>query len=91
LTVFLRRAGRAAILRYEELVADPVQLLRAAGLKHGASPSIGIIEPMRPAPTDDNGLICLAERIRQLVATGELRAIARFYPDYLLRPKASRN
>jgi hypothetical protein len=89
---FLRWADRVVILRYEELVADPAQLLRAAGV-----PTIGLplgtdmINSTPPASGDNDEPINLAERIRQLTASGELRAIARFYPDYRPRPKALRN
>jgi hypothetical protein len=80
---FLRWAGRVTILRYEALVTDPVRLLRAAGVPEVGSPSAtDLIKPMPRVPVGDDGRISLAERIRQLVAAGELRAIARFYPDY---------
>jgi hypothetical protein len=83
---FLRWADRVAILRYDELVSDPVQLLRASGVPEvGALPATGMIVPRPPAPAGDDERIGLADRIRQLVAAGELRAIARLYPDY--RPR----
>ena len=80
---FLRWADRVEILRYEEFVTDPVRLLRAAGVPMvGSPPATGIIKPMPPAPAGDDGRIGLAERIRQLVAAGELPAISGLYPDY---------
>lgn len=83
---FSRWAGRVAILRYEELVTDPAQLLRASGIPEvGALPATGIIIPRPPAPADDDERIGLADHIRQLVAAGELGAIASLYPDYRLR------
>jgi hypothetical protein len=80
---FLQSAGQVAILRYEELVTDPVRLLRAAGFsKLGAPPAAAMIAPIPPNPASDDVRIGLAERIRQLVVAGELPAISRFYPDY---------
>lgn len=80
---FLRWADRIAILRYEELVADPVRLLRAAGISEIGAPSASaLIEqpPARRACRDRE--IRLTERVRQLAAGGELPAICKLYPDY---------
>jgi hypothetical protein len=80
---FLRWVGQVEILRYEEFVTDPALLLRAAGVPQVDSPpATGMLAPMPPAPAGDDRRIGLAERIRQLVADGELAAISEFYPDY---------
>jgi hypothetical protein len=79
---FLQWAGQVAILRYEDLVTDPMRLLRAAGLPGLGSPlTTGTIAPVPPIPVCKAERIALAKRIRELVADGELPAISSFYPD----------
>jgi hypothetical protein len=99
----LQSAGRIAILRYEDLVADPARLLRAAGLTPTGSPpaTAAVSAAIQPAPParagyDQRGSeqrgsdqkAGLAARIRQLAADGELPAICACYPDYAREPRA---
>ena len=84
---FLRWAGRIEVLRYEEFITDPVQLLRAAGVSMvGSPPATRMIKPMSPAAASDDERTTLAECIRQRVAAGQLSAISRLYPDYRTQP-----
>jgi hypothetical protein len=81
---FLRWADHVAILRYEDLVADPASLLRAAGITETSSlPVSASIRKNAPPPAADDVRIGLAERIRQLAAAGGLPAISQCYADYL--------
>jgi hypothetical protein len=79
---FLGWAGRVAILRYEDLVADPTRLLRAAGVTEiGSVPASALISKNAPPAADDERM-GLAERIRRLAAAGKLPAISECYPYY---------
>jgi hypothetical protein len=83
---FLQWARRIHVVRYEELITDPGRLLRAAGLPMLHSlPATALIRPVPPARAGDPERVRLAAWIRKLVAAGELRAIAGFYPEYLPR------
>jgi hypothetical protein len=83
---FLEWARRAPIVRYEELVADPARLLHAAGLATlDPVATSGLISPMLAARIGNRERVRLAARLRNLVATGEFRAIAELYPEY--RPR----
>lgn len=80
---FLRWANRISILRYEELVADPARLLRAAGIPEVGSPSASaVIERTPPSPAGRDRRIGFTERVRRLAADGKLPAICECYPDY---------
>jgi len=79
---FAQLAGRIAVIPYEAFVADPAQLLAAAGIREPAPSRIfGITRP--PSRGDqDRQEAALASRIRQLIAAGQLPGIARYYPQY---------
>lgn len=80
---FGQLADRIAVIPYEVFVADPAQLMAAAGIRQPApSQIVGIA---RPAPLRDDGdraKAALATRIRQVVAQGQLTGIVRYYPRY---------
>jgi hypothetical protein len=76
-------AERIAVVPYEALVTDPAKLLAAARVLHPAPGWINSIA--RPMPSDaagDRQKALLTERIRQLIAAGQLPGIARYYPHY---------
>jgi len=79
---FAQLAGRIAVIPYEVFVADPAQLLAAAGIRQPApSQIIGITRP--PLRGDeDRRKAALADRIRQVIAEGQLTGIVRYYPHY---------
>jgi hypothetical protein len=85
LSRFEQLADRIAVVPYEEFVTNPARLLAAAEIRHPAHSQIPT--PARPAPASlDHDLkkAALAERIRQLVAAGQLPGIARYYRRYRL-------
>jgi len=88
--LLLHRFGELAdligVIPYEVFVSDPAQLLAAAGIRKPASPQI-IANARSPFSRDDGDRLrtALAQRIRQLTATGRLPGIARYYPHYGLK------
>jgi hypothetical protein len=83
---FAQLASQIAVIPYEVFVADPVQLLAAAGIRQPApSPIIGVARPPSRG-NQDRREAALASRVRQLVAEGQLDGILRYYPHY--RPEA---
>jgi Sulfotransferase family len=85
--LLLRRFGeladRIAVIPYEKFVTDPAQLLAAARIPQSALFRISsIARPPRSSAHDYQQKAQLVGRIRQLIATGQLSGIARYYPHY---------
>jgi hypothetical protein len=78
---FGQLADRIAVIPYEVFTADPAQLLAAAKISLPMRCPINSIARPTPAEADgDRPRAQLAERIRQLFATGQLPGISRYYP-----------
>ena len=87
---FAQLADRIAVIPYEVFVTDPAQLLAAAGIPQPVP--FRIISTVRPMPLDGHGDLRkapLTERIRQLIAAGQLPGIVRYYPHYGPRAPAA--
>jgi hypothetical protein len=80
---FEQLAGRIAVIPYEVFVSDPARLLAAAAITPAASPKVTATTRGIPgSESGDQERAVLVERIRQLVATGQLPGIARYYSYY---------
>jgi hypothetical protein len=80
---FAELADRIAVIPYEVFVADPAQLLAAAGISQPASSRISSIgRPMPSRDDDDRQKPALTGRIRQLTAAGRLPGVVRYYPHF---------
>jgi hypothetical protein len=81
---FAELADRIAIVPYEVFVTDPAQLLAAARIPHPLPCWINSIGHPRLLGADgDEQKEPLTQRIRQLIAAGQLPGIARYYPHYV--------
>lgn len=82
---FAECSQRIAIVRYETIIRDPERLLAAAGVRAGRQrlANARLIRATTSAsPGDDEVAANLAERVRRLVASGQLTGISRYYPEY---------